>query len=96
MSNEIKAALWGALVGGVLTGGLTFIFTWLTQKLQEGRTLKQKTIYFTQAIVDDLNTAVDLYEKVKDGWEKSKTIWFDYTVELKESFVCKIRLKHCA
>lgn len=84
MTNEIRAALWGAIIDGSLTGVLTFIFTWGLQKFQEKRGLNNKKEYFTQAIIDDLQTSADLFEKVKDGWEKSKTIWFDYTIELKE------------
>lgn len=84
MTDEIRAALCGALVGGLLAGGSTFISTWLLQKLQEGRQLNQKKDYFTQAIIDDLEVSISLYEKIKGAWDRAGTIWFDDTIELKE------------
>ncbi len=46
MSNQLYAALLGALAGGVLT----FFFTLGIQILQEGRVTKNRRLLFSQAI----------------------------------------------
>lgn len=80
MSNELIAALCGAIVGSAITG----LFGWLLPFLQEKRNMDQKRKLFTLAIVDDLKNSPALYEKIKNDWDKTGQIWFEYLIELKE------------
>lgn len=80
MSSELLAALCGAIVGSIVTG----FFGWLLPYLEEKRLLVQKRSLFTLGIVDDLKNSPSLYEKIKNDWDKTGQVWFEYIIELKE------------
>lgn len=80
MSNELIAALSGAIVGSIITG----FFGWLLPYLQEQRNISQKRRLFTLAIIDDLKNSPLLYEKIKNDWDTTGQVWFEYLIELKE------------
>ena len=75
--NEIIAAI----VGGMLAAGTG----WLLERRREAARLTQARKFLTRAICDDLSHSLQLYEKVAEEWEKTKTVWFATTNELKES-----------
>jgi hypothetical protein len=75
--NEIIAAL----IGGILAAGTG----WLLERQREKTRLDQARKLLTRAICDDLTHSLQLYDKVAEEWEKTKTIWFATTNELKES-----------
>jgi hypothetical protein len=75
--NEIIAAL----VGGILAAGTG----WFLERRRESARLAQARKILTRAICDDLTHSLLIYDKVAEEWEKTKTVWFATTNELKES-----------
>lgn len=70
-----------AIVGGFLAAGTG----WLLQNRQEAsRICKLKKLWIT-AITEDLESSVDLYEQISNGWLQSKIIWFNLLNELDDS-----------
>lgn len=75
--NEIIAAV----VGGFLAAGAG----WFLQNRLEASRQKRLAQLFVIGVRDDLKSSVDLYDRVVDEWEKSKTVWFTTINELRES-----------
>ena len=63
---------WSVVLGGAVTGAIGWFITWH----KDYRFLKRQIRLFKKAIVDDLKKSVLLYNKVKDEWNKSSTVWF--------------------
>ncbi|BCZ95813.1 hypothetical protein SC029_04700 [Legionella pneumophila serogroup 1] len=80
MTNELIAALGGAVVGAVISG----VIGWLLPLLQERRNAKQKLKLFTTALMDDLAHAPQLFDRIKNDWQKTGIVYFEYLIELKE------------
>ena len=70
-----------ALIGGGLAAGTG----WFLQVQLEKSRLKRTKKLLTLGIIDDLEQAIHLYERIADEWDKSQTIWFSSLNELKES-----------
>ena len=75
--NEIIAAF----IGGILAAGTG----WFLEHRREKARLDQARKILTRAICDDLTHSLQIYDKIAEEWEKTKTVWFATTNELKES-----------
>ena len=75
--NEIIAAL----IGGILAAGTG----WFFERRREMAQLDRARKILTRAICDDLTHSFQIYDKIAEEWEKTKTVWFASTNELKES-----------
>lgn len=75
--NEIIAAV----VGGFLAAGTG----WLLQNRQEASRIDRARKLMLIGLRDDLKSAVELYDRVLDEWEKSNIVWFTTLNELRES-----------
>jgi len=78
---EVPLEILAALIGGFLAAGTG----WFLDYQREKSRLKTLRILYVTAIRDDLEHSVDLYDKVKEEWQKSKTIWYTTLNELRES-----------
>ena len=70
-----------ALVGGFLAAGTGWF---LQVRLEASRLKRLKQLLFL-GITDDLKSAVELYARVMDEWEKGQIVWFTTLNELRES-----------
>ena len=70
-----------ALIGGFLAAGTG----WFLQVQLEKARLKRTKKLLTLGIIDDIEQAIHLYDRISDEWDKSQTIWFSSLNELKES-----------
>jgi len=80
MTNELISALSGAIIGAAIGG----FFGWLLPLISERRIQAKQKELFSMALIDDLSSAPDLFEKVTNDWEKARQVSFEYTIELKE------------
>jgi hypothetical protein len=39
---------------------------------------------FTDALTIDLETSIEIFEKIKSDWDKTHQVWFENTIELRE------------
>ncbi len=81
MSGEIVAAIIGALIGGLLAAGTG----WFLDRSRETARLSRARELLTMAICDDLEHAINLYEKIREDWERTKIVWFSTLNELRGS-----------
>lgn len=70
-----------AFIGGILAAGTGWF---LQNRLESARIKKLKNVLLL-GVNDDLKTSVVLYEQIAEGWERSKTIWFNLINELSDS-----------
>lgn len=70
-----------AIIGGFLAAGAGWFLQW---RLESSRVNKMKELLKT-GILDDLKTAIDLYDRLIDEWDKTKIVWFTTLNELRES-----------
>ena len=54
-------------------------------KIRQRDILKKQRELFKISICDDLSYSIELYDKIFDEWEKTKTVWFTTLNELKGS-----------
>ena len=69
------------MVGGFLAASTG----WFLDRRREKAKVKQLRKLLTTGIGDDLQHSIDLYDKIADEWEKTKTVWFATLNELRES-----------
>lgn len=91
MSNELIAVLMGAVAGSISTGIISLILLFSQMKLikkaeieKENRQLKVRKIYFSEALLFDLENSINLYDRLKSDYDKTKSIWFEHLSELRE------------
>ena len=70
-----------ALIGGIIAASTG----WYLERRRDKARIDQTRRLLTRAICDDLSYSLQIYDKVSDKWEKTKTAWFATTNELKES-----------
>lgn len=69
------------LVGGFLAAGTG----WFLQSRAEASRVKRGKRVFTTGVLDDLRAAVELFDRLKEDWDRDKTVWFTTINELLES-----------
>ncbi|HOO52234.1 MAG TPA: hypothetical protein PLK94_13180 [Alphaproteobacteria bacterium] len=69
------------LIGGMLAASTG----WLLQTRSEHARIKRLKQLLLIGITDDLKLSIELYGRVIDEWEKSKTVWYTTISELRES-----------
>ena len=84
---ELLGQVLAALLGGFLAAGTG---AYLQSRLEKNRLLKAKQLLIT-AIKDDLENSVELYQRVKEDYDKSKIFWFHHLGEFNESRTTVIR-----
>ncbi|MCK4606183.1 MAG: hypothetical protein KAU35_02685 [candidate division Zixibacteria bacterium] len=70
-----------AVIGGILAAGTG----WFFEGRREAAKLKQLAKFLTTGICDDLQRSINLYDKISEEWEKTKTVWLTTLNELRES-----------
>lgn len=75
--NEIVAAV----IGGFLAAGTG----WFLQYRLEAARMNRSKQLMVIGVSDDLKTAVELYDRLIDEWEKTQIVWFTTLNELRES-----------
>jgi hypothetical protein len=70
-----------AILGGFLAAGTG----WFLQTRLENTRLKRLRTLLLVGLRDDLNNAIELFNRLSDDWDKSKIVWFTSINEFAES-----------
>jgi hypothetical protein len=75
------AEIIAALLGGLLAAGTG----WLIERQRRKAQIGQLRRVLTRAMCDDLSHCLQIYDKITEEWNKTKTVWFVTLNELRES-----------
>lgn len=77
MDTQIIAAV----IGGFLAAGTG----WFLQNRAEASRIRKLRELWIVGISEDLNSAIDMYQQVMEGWQQSRVVWFNLLNELNDS-----------
>lgn len=73
------------IIAAIIGGFLAAVAGWFIQNRIEARRIDRTRTLITTAIEDDLKHSKNLYEKIQEDWERTRTIWFSTLNEFRES-----------